>query len=164
MTIREVELPGVGKKYTLDTQAKGQLVIVLHQSGKREIYHFAKGKTVPDEMIALTAEEAQHVGGILSQTYFQAAPDPSTALVMKELTLEWQSLPSGHPMTGKTIEELAVRKRTGATIVAVLRAGKAIINPEPGEQLRAEDTLMFIGNADQVKKFLATFPLSSSQA
>lgn len=163
MAIREVELPGVGKKYTIETQAKGQLVIVLHQSGKREIYHFAKGKTVPDETIALTGEEAKHVGGILSQTYFEAAPDPSTALVMKGLTIEWQSLPSGHSMTGKSIEELSVRKVTGATIVAILRAGEAIINPEPSEQLRAEDTLMVIGNADQVKKFMATFHFSSSQ-
>lgn len=163
MTIREVELPGVGKKYTIETHAKGQLVIVLHQSGKREIYHFAKGKTVPDEMIALTGEEAQHVGGILSQTYFQAAPDPSTALVMKELTIEWQSLPAANPMTGKSIKELAVRKMTGATIVAILRAGKAIINPEPDEQLRAEDTLMLIGNSDQVNKFKATFEFSEPQ-
>ena len=32
MPVREVELPGVGKKYTVETRASGQVVVVLHQT------------------------------------------------------------------------------------------------------------------------------------
>jgi TrkA domain protein len=163
MAVREVELPGVGKKYSLDTQAKGQLVVVLHRTGQREIYHFALGQTTPDEVINLTAEEAQQIGGILSQTYFQAAPDTSTELVMREMTIDWLTLPAAHSLTGKSIRQEAIRQRTGASIIAILREGKAVINPDPDEELRSQDTLMVIGSAEQVQVFKTTFQLPAAE-
>jgi TrkA domain protein len=162
MAIREVELPGVGKKFTVETQAKGRLVIVLHHSGKREIYHFPGQVTVPDKVIDLNTEEAHQVGGILSQTYFQPTPDPARELVMKGLTIEWLTLPAGHEMASRTISDLGVRKRTGATIIAILREGKTVINPDPAETLLPQDTLMVIGTDDQVRAFLSVFNLSVS--
>jgi TrkA domain protein len=159
MAIREVELPGVGKKYTVETQATGQLVIVLHRTGKREIYHFAPKQTVPNEMIDLTAEEAQQVGGILSQTHFEATPDLSRELVMKQLVIDWLLLPAGHLLTEKNIREMAIRRRTGASLVAILREGKTVINPDPDETLRAGDTIMMIGTAEQIETFKRTFQL-----
>jgi TrkA domain protein len=112
-------------------------------------------------VIDLTAQEAQQIGGILSQTSFQA--DPSRELVMKELTIDWLTLPAHHLLTEKSIRELAVRQRTGASIVAILREGKAVINPDPDEVLRAGDTLMVIGNADQVHSFKTTFHLPAQE-
>jgi TrkA domain protein len=164
MAVKEVELPGVGRKYTVETKGAGQLAIVLHRGGKREIYKFEPGGTEPSDVIDLTTEEAQQVGAILSQTYFQVAPDTSTELVMQELTIEWLTVPAGHELTGKSIRDLAIRARTGATIVAVLRKGGTIVNPDPGELLRGADTLMVIGNAQQVEKFKETFGLPAPAA
>ena len=162
MAIREVELPGIGVKYTVDTQAKGQVVIVLHRTGKREIYHFASGQASPSDVIDLTADEAQQIGGILGQTSFQS--DPERELVMKEVTIDWISLPARHLLTEKSIRAMEIRQRTGASIVAILRAGKAVINPNPDEVLRGGDTLMMIGNAEQVQRFKETFQLSEPEA
>lgn len=164
MPVREVELPGVGKKYTLDTQSKDHVVIVLHRSGKREIYRFASDQSVPDQVIDLTAEESQLLGGILSQTYFQPVPDSSRELVMKELAIDWLPLPSGHSMTGKSVRELAVRERTGASVIAILREGEAIINPEPGEMFQSGDTVMIIGSETQVGNFKRTFQLPAVES
>jgi TrkA domain protein len=164
MKIREVDLPGVGKKYTLDTQASEQVVVVLHRTGKRELYLFTAGSGTPSAVIELAPEEAQQIGGILSQTYFEAAPDSSRELVMKELTIDWLALPAGHAMTDKSIRELAIRQKTGASLVAILREGKSVINPDPDEMLRAADTLMVIGNAEQVARFKRTFQLDGPAA
>ena len=157
MAIREVDLPGVGKKYTIQTQAKGELAVVLHRTGKREIYHFPPGQNVPSEVIDLTAEEAKQVGGILSETHFEPTPDSSRELVMKELTIEWIELPEGHGFAQRSIRDLGIRKETGATIIAILRAGKSLINPDPDELLTAGDTLMVIGSREQVTTFTAVF-------
>lgn len=162
MTIRETELPGVGKKYTLETQSAGQVAIVLHRTGKREIYHFPPGANIPSEVIDLTAEEAQQVGGILSQTHFEAKQDSSTELVMKELTIEWIKVPDDHSFIGQSIRDLEVRKRTGATIIAILREGKSLINPDPAELLGLGDTLMVIGSLEQVTNFSGTFGFAST--
>ncbi|MGE0824440.1 MAG: cation:proton antiporter regulatory subunit [Candidatus Binatia bacterium] len=161
MAIREVELPGIGTKYTVDTQTRDQVVIILHRSGKREIYHFASGQSSPSDVIDLTADEAQQIGSILGQTSFQ--PDPARELVMKELTIDWISLPARHSLTEKSIRDMEIRQRTGASIVAILRAGKAVINPNPDEVLRANDTLMVIGNTDQVQRFKDTFQLPTAE-
>ena len=161
MAIREVELPGIGQKYTVETQAKGQVVVVLHRTGKREIYHFGPDQAAPGEVVELTADEAQQIGSILSQTAFEV--DPSRELVMKELTIEWLLLPSGHALTNQTLRDSAVRQKTGASIVAILRNEQAIINPDPDEVLQAEDTLVVIGNAKQVQLFKETCQLPAPE-
>ncbi|MGE0682952.1 MAG: cation:proton antiporter regulatory subunit [Candidatus Binatia bacterium] len=161
MAIREVELPGIGTKYTVDTQAKEQVVIVLHRTGKREIYHFAAGQASPSDVIELTANEAQQIGGILGQTVFESGP--ARELVMKELTIEWLPLPARHLLTEKSIRTMEIRQRTGASIIAILRAGKAVINPNPDEVLHGDDTLMVIGNVEQVQRFKDTFHLPAPE-
>lgn len=161
MTIREVELPGIGQKYTVETQAKGEVVIVRHRSGKREIYHFGPGQTTPDEVIELTDNEAQQIGSILSQTAFEV--DPSRELIMKELTIEWLLLPAGHRLTNQNLRDSAIRQQTGASIVAILRNEQAIINPDPDEVLQADDTLVVIGNAHQVQLFKDTCHLPAPE-
>jgi TrkA domain protein len=164
MSVREVELPGVGKKYSVDTQCKDQVVVVLHRSGKREIYRFQPGESTPSEVIDLTSEEAHLLGGILSQTYFEASADPSRELVMKELRLEWISLPEGHLLTGKNIRDLAIRQQTGAAVIAILRNGQAVINPDPDETFRPGDTVIVIGNGTQVENFKQTFHLEAPES
>ncbi len=43
---------------------------------------------------------------------------------------------------GRTIEALEVRRRTGVTIVAVLRGSVAIVTPDPVLRLEARDELV----------------------
>lgn len=57
----------------------------------------------------------------------------------------------------ETIRKLDVRKRTGATIVAIRRDETVIAHPAPDSQLRNGDEIYIAGNATQLKLFETTF-------
>jgi CPA2 family monovalent cation:H+ antiporter-2 len=50
----------------------------------------------------------------------------------------------------RSIRELGLRQRTGATIAAVFRDEAPILNPDPGLEILPGDVLVLLGSADQV--------------
>jgi len=59
------------------------------------------------------------------------------------------------PAIGKTLRELKVRERTGATIVAVVRDGLEQFSPDASLVLRGEDVLLVAGSAEGQQKLRA---------
>lgn len=57
---------------------------------------------------------------------------------------------AGSGADGKTIGELMLRSRTGATVIAVVRDGHTDINPGPELRLQPEDVLVLLGSPGQV--------------
>jgi len=56
------------------------------------------------------------------------------------------------PAIGKTLRELKIRERTGATIVAVVRDGFEQFSPDASLVLRGEDVLLVAGSAEGQQK------------
>ncbi|HUN80893.1 MAG TPA: TrkA C-terminal domain-containing protein, partial [Phycisphaerae bacterium] len=59
-------------------------------------------------------------------------------------------LAAASPAAGKTIREIDLRARTGATIIAVVRQGKALPNPTAETHLEAGDVLVLVGSHQQL--------------
>lgn len=57
-------------------------------------------------------------------------------------------LQAGSAAVGKTLAEVGLRGRTGATVVAIQRNGEAIVVPAGGETLRAGDLLAIAGTEE----------------
>jgi monovalent cation:H+ antiporter-2, CPA2 family len=55
------------------------------------------------------------------------------------------------PVVGKTIGDLRLRSRTGATVIAVVHDGRTEINPGPERELHAEDVLVLLGSPEQIE-------------
>jgi K+/H+ antiporter YhaU regulatory subunit KhtT len=55
------------------------------------------------------------------------------------------------PGAGKTLAELNLRGRTGATVVVVVRSGETEINPGPGFRLAAGDIIVLLGRPDEIE-------------
>lgn len=55
----------------------------------------------------------------------------------------------GTPASGKTLEELALRRRYGLTVLAIRREGKIIASPAGDFQIRVGDRLVLIGTAER---------------
>jgi CPA2 family monovalent cation:H+ antiporter-2 len=65
------------------------------------------------------------------------------------LGLEWATLPAQSPLVGRTLGELQIRSRTGATVVAVLAEGKAIPNPQVSHRFAAGEMVAIFGAHEQ---------------
>lgn len=71
------------------------------------------------------------------------------------LTLQWYQLPTSSAYVGQTIGTLDIRQRTGASIVAIVRDGEVLANPDSGTVLQAGDRLAVLGDEQQRQRFVA---------
>jgi CPA2 family monovalent cation:H+ antiporter-2 len=70
--------------------------------------------------------------------------------LLREAELETMEIPSGSAMIGRKLREIPLRQQTGASIVAIERAGQRLINPGPDEILCAGDRVLLLGQTDQL--------------
>jgi monovalent cation:H+ antiporter-2, CPA2 family len=78
-----------------------------------------------------------------------AAPKPMPELLY-EAELETMEIPAGSAMIGRKLRDIPLRRQTGATIVAIERAGLRLINPGPDETLQSGDRVLLLGQAEQL--------------
>ncbi len=60
----------------------------------------------------------------------------------------------GSPAEGRSLRELDFRRKTGATVVAIEREEKLLLNPDPELPLKAGDLLLIMGSRDSLEKAL----------
>jgi len=81
----------------------------------------------------------------LRQEYATALPE-----LLREAELDTTEVPPGSAMVGRKLREIPLRQQTGASIVAIERAGQRLINPGPDEVLRSGDRVLLLGQTDQL--------------
>jgi CPA2 family monovalent cation:H+ antiporter-2 len=72
------------------------------------------------------------------------------ALLPAGLEVESAIVPEGAWMAGRTLVEADLRRRSGATLVAVTRDGATEVHPSPDDVLQAGDVLSLVGNDAQL--------------
>jgi TrkA domain protein len=150
MDVREHDLPGVGKKFALRTDEGDRMTVIIHNTGARELYHFKPGEDYPFFAVRLSDPEARKLGAILGGAYFQPPMAESMDMILEQLSVEWFRVDSGSALAGKTLAQMEIRKRTGASVIAILRNGGALPNPQPDERIEPGDTLLVVGDREQV--------------
>lgn len=153
MNFKETDLPGIGKKYTLQLANKQDIAIIIHLSGKREIFYFNDPDEDPQFHFVMNEDEAQLVGSILLGSYFKPEQEQQKELLMDKLSIEWLTIENNCSLIGKSILQSEIRKLTGVTIIAIIRNKESIINPMPEEIIKEKDTLVIVGNREQTKVF-----------
>jgi CPA2 family monovalent cation:H+ antiporter-2 len=78
-----------------------------------------------------------------------AEPKPLPEL-LREADLETMEIPPDSAMIGRKLREIPLRRQTGASIVAIERAGQRLINPGSDETLCAGDRVLLLGQTDQL--------------
>ena len=154
MALRSEKLPGVGTKYEFRTEKGDTVAIFFTSTGSIQMYTLQKG-CHSSSAAEMTPVEARRLGNILTGAIIEADQESVeiafSALADLRVTIHTFSIPKAR--AGQTIEDLRIRAKTGATIVAVCRHDKNIINPSPSFAFEEGDAALIIGESDQIKKF-----------
>lgn len=152
MSLHQTSLPGIGMRRELDLEDGRRVGVVAHRDGTTDL--FLSDADDPDACsaaIALTASEAASLGGLLS--------GPT---LVSQLEEEHADLPGVHtrqlvlahdsPHAGEALGTTRMRTRTGASIVAVVRAG--VTHPSPGPEFLLEggDVLIVVGTGEGLRR------------
>jgi CPA2 family monovalent cation:H+ antiporter-2 len=76
---------------------------------------------------------------------------------LPEMELDGHRVSEDSPLIEKSIADLQVRKKTGATIIAVRRGPKVFANPEPHFKFKGEDIILFTGDRKSMDAALTYF-------
>jgi len=147
-TISEVFLPGVGRKFQIETMTGDRLVIVIHDDGTRELYHFTRTNLDrAASVLRLSDGEARQIAGIVGGLTYVPRNLPMAEVILGDLVLEWFTIERGAACVGRTIRDLKVRTLTGASIVSIIESDQTKrTNPEADTVLNEGATLIAAGD------------------
>lgn len=99
--------------------------------------------------VADFVDELRDEGYALLQTPPGVALDPWLAELLEQVATEWIDVPAGLA-PGQTIGSLALRTRTGASVLAVERGGVRTPNPAADHAIEPGDRLLVFGGAAEI--------------
>jgi TrkA domain protein len=150
--ITENELPGIGKKFTLETAEGGTVTVIIHLTGRRDFYYTVDDSDNPT-VFALTDEEARRLSAVLGDTFYKPAQvDMLRSAIPAGGGIDMVQIKEGSAAAGRTLGELDVRRKTGVTVLSVQRGDEKISNPPAGTKLLKDDLLIVMGGADELKR------------
>ena len=155
MNIRESELPGIGYKFQVVTKGNEKMVIVIHDDGRREMYHFDSDHEESISSISLRDSEARQIAAILGGMVYKPRALENVEMVFEGLAIEWFKVENAAPAIGKTIGNLEIRKTYSVTIIAVMKKNmKNLFNPGPETVIEEGDMLVVSGEREEIKKII----------
>lgn len=153
MTVYESDLPGVGKKFEVELDGEARLVIVIHNTGKRELFLRESEDADAEKLFTLSDRLARQVGTIMEGAYFQPIRTESIETVLSDDTLiEWTKVMDNSPLVGQTLAETDLRQELGISVVAIQRGSETIENPGADTTIRADDTLIVLGSREACRQ------------
>jgi TrkA domain protein len=147
--LKESTLPGVGKKYVMTLDEGGHVAVIVKPDGERQLYHFLEHEDRPCDVVTLEAAEAQQVALLLGKQMVAAPDNEALQVALGKLDLEWVIVDEGSAVVGQSLLESDLRKRTGASVVAILRGDEVLANPAVGTRFAVGDTVVVIGTPSQ---------------
>ncbi|PCR89352.1 cation:proton antiporter regulatory subunit [Natrinema ejinorense] len=154
MTVYESDLPGVGKKFEVELEDGERLVIVTHNTGKREVYLKPDGDADGEKIFEASDRLARKIGTILEGAYFQPVQAEQVETMLSDDTyLEWYGVAESAEFAGQSLAESNIRDRTGVSIVAIQRGEELISPPTPETVLEVGDTVVVIGDREDCAQF-----------
>ena len=153
--VEQTRLPGVGIRHDFETRGHRRIGVIAHRVGHRELIIYAEDD--PDavrETVRLDDDDAYTLAELLGASRITQALDNIRQSV-EGLALDWLPIAETWWAAGHSIADSQMRRRTGVSIVAILRGDETIPSPEPDEQLHAGDTVVVVGTPDGIERATA---------
>jgi TrkA domain protein len=156
LELKETRLPGIGVKWTMKTASGSRVTVIPHTDGDREVYvHRRAGDEDPTVVLELHDDESRQIGALLGGAYERPKIVEELEMALGEFQIEWIEGPQGSWADGRSLGECGFRKRTGVTVIAILRDEDSIAGAQPDDVIRVGDTLVVVGKAGQFGGFRA---------
>ncbi len=135
-------LPGVGQRLDLVDDDGRPVTVVRRKDGTVELH-------AGDAHTYLPPTQARALGALASG-HFRMAPGlfERTEGVLGGIDFDWVTVPEGAWAAGLSIKDLALRQRTGTTVVAILRGSIPILVTDPDQRIEVGDELVIVGQPD----------------
>lgn len=154
MSISEEDLPGIGRRYEIVVGGGQRIVLVIHHSGRRDLYVMDGDRDEPACAVELTDDQARTMGAILGGAFLRPTIAQEIEDLIGELVVDWVMLPERASAVGKSISDLEIHRRGGMSLVALVRGKRAIMPPDPEEVFQSGDRIVVMGRREDMPRFL----------
>ncbi len=151
MEIFEVKLPGLGVRYEFVTASGTRVGVLVRRDGERDLLVYqSEDDDTCSSTVELTREESAAIVEMLGGT---KVTEKLTDLrhEVEGLSIEWVAIKDTSPLARKSIGDGAIRTKTGASIVAVLRGETSIPGPGPDFVFQVSDVALVVGSVHGVQ-------------
>ncbi|MGQ0666039.1 MAG: cation:proton antiporter domain-containing protein [Nitrospiraceae bacterium] len=108
---------------------------------------------MPQDLVMRKAEQIRREGyALLRRSELPELAHHLRGGTLSDVEVETCRIEEDSPATGKTLAELSVRLRTGASIIAWTRSGVTESNPSKKTELLAGDIVVLLGTRDQIRR------------
>lgn len=97
-----------------------------------------------------SAQSALHDTFALTNAPHPQPVAPPSVPLLAEANLDSVAVPEDSAVAGKLIHELALRTKTGASIVCIERQNARLLNPGPDEEIMRGDKILLLGSHEQL--------------
>jgi TrkA domain protein len=150
--IQETQLPGVGVRHDFVTKSGDRVGVISHRTGRRDLLVY--DKIDPDScraVVNLDEEDGHILSELLGATHVTTSLGKLQQSI-EGLVIDWVPIKQSWASAGRTIEQLAIRKRTGVSIVAVIRGDDTTPSPGPEFTLESGDVAVVVGTSSGIQK------------
>lgn len=148
MNVEVTPLPGIGTRQDFMIRAGRRIGVITHRDGRFEL--IVSDVEDQDDCVAsipLTPVEAGTLAGLLGSPQLVAQLEEQHRDVAGVSTRQFPLVP-GTRFDGRPLADTELRTRTGASIVAVMRAGAVHPSPRPDFVFHGGDLIVVVGTAD----------------
>ena len=111
---------------------------------------------VPKPIILEKSEQIRREGyALLRRGEMPEMAHHLRAGTLADVEVETCRIEDDSPALGKSLEEMAIRQRTGASVIALMRGGVTQSNPSPKTLLESGDIVALLGPRDMIRRAMS---------
>jgi CPA2 family monovalent cation:H+ antiporter-2 len=111
---------------------------------------------MPPDLIVQKAEQIRREGyALLRRSELPELAHHLRGGTLTDVEVETYRIEADSPALGKTLGQVSVRPRTGASVIALTRRGRTESSPSEGIRLEESDVLVLLGTREQIRRALA---------
>jgi len=155
--VERTALPGIGLRHEFFTEKGQHAAVVSHVSGRRDIVIYKLHD--PDTVLATLSLSPDEANGVAELLGTARIVERLADLQRQVVGLSTVQIPvtAGSPYDGRTLGDTQTRSRTGASIVAVIRAGAILGSPRPDFVFQPGDLVVVVGTPEATQATATLF-------